>query len=100
MNVPEPCREEVLKYLKYCDNLENYKLQEDALDKLNSVTGDEEVKTIVEGLIQDLGQDYADLEELFNAMLESYNAKYVKEGVIEKNKVSYASNSLFSKSFA
>jgi len=38
MNVPEPCREEVLKYLKYWDNLENYKLQEDALDKLFFLT--------------------------------------------------------------
>lgn len=80
----------IVKQIQECD---------DALDKLNSVTGDEEVKTIVDGLIQDLGQDYADLEELFNAMLESYNAKYVKEGVIEKNRVSYVSNSLFSKSF-
>jgi len=34
VNVPKPCREEVLKYLEYWDNLENYRLQEDALDKL------------------------------------------------------------------
>ena len=34
ITVPKPCREEVLKYLEYWDNLENYKLQEDALDKL------------------------------------------------------------------
>lgn len=34
VNIPCPCAEEVDKYLKLWDGLENYKLQENALDKL------------------------------------------------------------------
>ncbi len=33
-NIPKPCKEEVEKYLKLWDSLENYRLQEDALNKL------------------------------------------------------------------
>ena len=33
-NVPKPCKEEVLKYLNQWDGLENYHLQENALNKL------------------------------------------------------------------
>lgn len=32
--VPKPCKEEVIKYLEKWDSLENYVLQENALDKL------------------------------------------------------------------
>ena len=34
MDVPRPCCEEVQKYLRRWDELENYSLQENALDKL------------------------------------------------------------------
>jgi hypothetical protein len=34
LDVPRPCNEEVNKYLKRWDSLENYRLQENALDKL------------------------------------------------------------------
>ena len=33
-NIPKPCKNEVEKYLKIWDSLENYRLQEDALNKL------------------------------------------------------------------
>lgn len=33
-NIPKPCKEEVEKYLKLWDSLENYRLQEDALNSL------------------------------------------------------------------
>lgn len=32
--VPKPCKQEVIKYLKQWDNLENYVLQENSLNKL------------------------------------------------------------------
>lgn len=72
---------------------------DDTLTKLNSASSTEEVKAIVDGLIEDLGQDYKDVETLFNTMLDAYNDKYVKEGVIDKNQVSYYSNSIISKNF-
>lgn len=34
VELPKPTKDEVKKYLAYWDSLENYKLQEDALDKL------------------------------------------------------------------
>lgn len=34
MNIPRPCKKEVEKYIKLWDSLENYVLQEEALDKL------------------------------------------------------------------
>lgn len=34
INIPNPCQEEVIKYLNKWDSLENYVLQESALDKL------------------------------------------------------------------
>lgn len=34
LNIPTPCQEEVIKYLNKWDSLENYVLQESALDKL------------------------------------------------------------------
>lgn len=34
LNIPTPCQEEIIKYLNKWDSLENYVLQESALDKL------------------------------------------------------------------
>lgn len=34
INIPRPCKEEVIKYLNKWDSLENYVLQEKSLDKL------------------------------------------------------------------
>ena len=73
---------------------------QNALDKLDAASGDAAIKTTVEGLLADLGQDYADLETLFKAMMEAYNKQYVTEaGVITVDKVNYTSDSLFSTSF-
>ena len=79
----------------------NKQIQEcdDALAKLNSATGDAEIKTIVDELIADIKDDFDEYEELFQVMMKAYNDKYVKEGVIEKDRASYTSNSIFSKIF-
>lgn len=37
-DIPRPSKDEVIKYLEQWDNLENYKFQEEALDKLFFVT--------------------------------------------------------------
>lgn len=34
IEIPTPCKEEVIKYLKLWDSMENYVLQEKSLDKL------------------------------------------------------------------
>ena len=72
---------------------------DDALTKIASASGDAALKTTVEGMLADLGEDYEDLETLFNAMLTAYNERYIKDSVINRNPVGYTSNSLFTLAF-
>ena len=38
IDIPTPCKNEVEKYLKKWDSLENYVLQENALNKLSNIS--------------------------------------------------------------
>ena len=71
----------------------------DILDKLNHATPGSTAEATVNAMLAQLGQDYKDLDEFFQALVEAYNAKYVKEGVTSKTAVKYSSTSIFSGSF-
>ena len=80
----------ITKQIQECD---------DALTKLNSATGDEDIKTVVDELLVQIGKDYDEVEKEFLALVETYNEKYVEKDTIDANKSNYVSNSLFSGSF-
>ena len=71
----------------------------DILDKLNHATPGSTAEATVNTMLAQLGQDYKDLDEFFQVLVEAYNAKYVKEGVTSKTAVKYSSTSIFSGSF-
>lgn len=72
---------------------------QDILDTLNSASGDVSAESRVQAMIQALGTDYQELDALFKTMVEAYNARYVKEGVIAKSNLKHHSNSIISSSF-
>lgn len=72
---------------------------QDILDTLNSASGDASAESRVQAMIQALGSDYQELDALFKTMVEAYNAKYVKEGVVAKSNLFHHSNSIISSSF-
>ena len=71
----------------------------DILDKLNHATPGSSAETTVNTMLAQLGQDYQDLYEFFQILVETYNAKYIKEGITSKSSVDYNSASIFSRSF-
>ena len=72
---------------------------QDILDKLNAAIASGDAETTVQRLITKLGQDYQDLDALFDVMVDAYNNKYVKEGVVSKGTVRHNSASIVSGSF-
>lgn len=69
------------------------------LDKLEHATPGTTAEATVQNMITKLGTDYQDLDALFQILVDTYNEKYIREGVTSKNKVKHTSDSIFSASF-
>ena len=69
------------------------------LDDIHSATGTEEEYALVRAYLQDLGEDYQEVEDLFVALLQAYNQKYVSTRLFSRSVVNYTSGSLFSSAF-
>ena len=69
------------------------------LDDIHSATGTEEEYALVRAYLQDLGEDYQEVEDLFVTLLQAYNQKYVSTRLFSRSVVNYTSGSLFSSAF-
>ena len=69
------------------------------LDNLNTATGTEEEYALVRRYLNELGEDYQQVEDVFIMLLEAYNAKYMGESLITKTNIVHTSGSLFSSAF-
>ena len=69
------------------------------LNDIHSATGTEEEYALVRAYLQDLGEDYQEVEDLFIILLEAYNQKYVSTRLFSRSAVNYTSGSLFSSAF-
>ena len=72
---------------------------ENILDTITHASGDATAEERVKGMIEALGTDYQELEALFNTLIEKYNAKYLKEGVVAKSNLRYNNTSIISSGF-
>lgn len=72
---------------------------QDILDTLNSASGDATAEARVQEMLTKLGTDYQELDAFFNKIIEEYNAKYLKEGVVAKSTLKYNSASIISSGF-
>lgn len=69
------------------------------LNDIHSATGTEEEYALVRAYLQDLGDDYQEVEDLFIVLLEAYNQRYVSTRLFSRSTVNYTSGSLFSSAF-
>ena len=69
------------------------------LADIAAAAGDDSAKTLVEGYIAKLGNDYNELEASFKEMMDKYNEKYITTGTISVTSVKCQSGSLFSSAF-
>ena len=69
------------------------------LDDIHSATGTEEEYALVRAYLQNLGEEYQEVEDLFITLLEAYNQRYVSTRLFSRSSVNYTSGSLFSSTF-
>ena len=69
------------------------------LDDIHAATGTEEEYALVRAYLEDLGEDYQEVEDLFVTLLEAYNNRYISTRLFSRSQVNYTSGSLFSSAF-
>lgn len=69
------------------------------LDDIHSATGTEEEYALVRSYLQNLGEDYQEVEGLFIILLQAYNQRYVSTKLFSRSVVNFTSGSLFSSAF-
>lgn len=72
---------------------------ENILDTISHASGDATAEARVQEMLAKLGTDYQELDAFFNKLIEEYNAKYLKEGVVAKSTLKYNSASVISSGF-